>query len=314
MAKDLGARIRAIPVGLAYAAMAAFLFSLMSLLVKLASQRLPTTEIVLARSIVGTIMGYWMLRAARVPIWGNRKGLLLFRGLAGFGALMSFFYVLGRLPLAEATVLFYTAPVFTAVTAAIFLGERMGPLEILGFAFCLVGVVLVAQPEFFFGGASQGHSLFAIAVGLLGAMSGGAAFAAVRELRKTEHHLVVVFYFPVISLLLCVPLMAGNVVVPTATGWLLLIGIGVVMQIAQIFLTKALNLEKTTRAMSVSYLQILFAAQWGILFLGELPNVLSIAGAVLVIAGTVVVTRHSSPSPEQKAEESPSYLSKAARV
>ena len=50
------------------------------------------------------------------------------------------------------------------------------------------------------------------------------------------------------------------------------------------------NLEKTARAMSVSYLQILFAALWGFLFLSEIPNVLCILGALLVIAGTIVAT------------------------
>ena len=270
--------------------LAAFFFSVMTLLVKFAAQRLPAIELVMARSIVGVVMGYWMLRAAGVGLWGTRKDLLIFRGLAGTGALFCFFWALARLPLAEATVLFYTAPVFTAVMAAIFLRERLGVLEVCGLMLSLVGVVLVAQPEFLFGGSSHDHSMAAIAVGLVGAFMGGCAYVTVRKLRKTEHHLVVVFYFPLVSVVACGPLVATEMLVPTPTEWLLLIGIGVFTQIAQIYFTKSLNLEKATRAMSVSYLQILFAASWGLLFLDEMPNGLCVLGALLIIGGTLAAT------------------------
>lgn len=155
----------------------------------------------------------------------------------------------------------------------------------------LIGVALVAQPEFLFGGASHGHDIVAVAVGILGAALGACAYVTVRKLRETEHHLVVVFYFPLVSVVACAPMVIPDMLVPTPTEWLLLIGIGVCTQIAQIYLTKSLNLEKASRAMSVSYVQILFSAQWGLMFLGEIPNGLCILGALMVVAGTLVATR-----------------------
>ncbi len=141
------ARRRAVPKGLQFMVLAAFFFSVMTLLVKFAGNRLPTTELVMARSVVGVVMGYWMLRAARIGLWGQRRGLLIFRGLAGTGALLCFFWALARLPLAEATVLFYTSPIFTAVLAAIFLRESLRLLEIVGIVISLLALRLWRSPS-----------------------------------------------------------------------------------------------------------------------------------------------------------------------
>ena len=271
--------------------LAAFFFSLMALLVKMAGQRLPTAEMVLARSVVAVVLSYGMLRRARVAPWGQRKGLLIFRGLAGFAGLLCMFYALTKLPLADATVIVYTNPVFTAILAALFLREMMGAREVLGLLLSLAGVVLVAQPAFLFGADADSLDLFAVGIALLGAIFASAAYVSVRKLGETEHYLVVVFYFPLVATPASIPFMISEALWPTPAEWLMLLGIGVITQIAQVYLTKGLHTEKAGRAMSMSYVQILFAALWGFLFFSEVPDLLSIAGALLVVAGTVVVAR-----------------------
>ncbi len=291
MLQTIAGKTPRIPTGLRYMVVAAFFFSLMGLLVKLAGQRLPSAEMVLARSVVALVLSYGMLRRAHVAPWGHRKGLLVFRGLAGFLGLLCIFYALTKLPLADATVLQYTNPVFTAILAALFLKEAMDRREALGLLFSLGGVVLVAQPSFLFGVATDSLDLFAVGIALLGAVFAAIAYVTVRQLRKTEHHLVVVFYFPLVATPASVPVMIPDALWPTPLEWLLLLGIGVVTQIAQVYLTKGLHTEKAGRAMSMSYVQIVFAAIWGFLFFSEVPNPLSIVGALLVVAGTVVVAR-----------------------
>jgi drug/metabolite transporter (DMT)-like permease len=69
----------------------------------------------------------------------------------------------------------------------------------------------------------------------------------------------------------------------------------VVTQIAQVYLTKGLHREQAARAMSISYVQILFAATWGVIFFDELPAPLGIAGAVLVVLGAVLVNWKRRP-------------------
>lgn len=276
-------------------ALAAFFFSLMSLLVKVAGQRLPSSELVMGRSIVSLVISYAMLKRVRVNPWGERKGLLAVRGLLGFGGLLCFFYAIPRLPLADVTVIQFTNPVFTALLAALLLKERLHRAILLSIGLSLSGVLLIAQPAFLFGEQVAPLDLDAVGIALAGAVFAALAYTAVRKLRETEHPLVVVFYFPLVSIPACIPILAPVFVWPTPIEWLMLLGIGVLTQIAQVFLTRGLHLETAGRATSVSYLQILFAAAWGMIFFAEFPDALSIVGAALVITGLLLTARAKKP-------------------
>lgn len=281
--------------GLHFMVAAAFFFSLMSLLVKLAGRRLPSSEIVFARSAVSLVVSWVLVRRARISLWGKRRSLLLLRGLAGFCALLCFFYAVTRLPLAHVTVIHFTNPVFTAVFAAVFLGETLGWRDGLGLGTSLGGVLLVAQPEFLFGRQLAGVDLLAVGLALTGSMLSAIAYISVRKLRETDHPLVVVFYFPLLATPLSIPIMAPSAIWPTPVEWTMLIGIGLVTQIAQVCLTKGLHSEPAGRAMAVGYVQIVFAALWGVLFFDEFPNTLGMVGAVLVVGGTLLVGRRWRP-------------------
>jgi len=277
--------------GLHYMVATAFCFSLMSLIVKLLGKRLPTSEIVFVRCAVTLVLSYFMVRAAGVPIWGNRKFFLVLRGLAGFCALFCFFHAVTRLPLADVTVIHFTNPVFTAILAAVFLGERLGRRELIGLPLCLAGVAFVAQPAFLFGEGARNLDMSAVAVALAAAICSSVAYTTVRGLRGTDDPLVVVFYFPLVATPASVPFMIGNSVWPTPFEWLLLVAVGAVTQMGQVFLTRGLHLERAGRATSMSYVQVIFAAAWGFLFFHEVPNSLSIAGAALILVGMLLASR-----------------------
>lgn len=279
------------PKGLRYMALAAFFFSLMSLLVKVAGQRLPSSELVMGRSVVSLVISWWMLRRGGISPWGERKGLLTVRGLVGFGGLLCFFYAIPRLPLADVTVIQFTNPAFTALFAALLIRERITRAVVVSIGLSLSGVMLIAQPSVLFGAGADPLNLEAVGVALVGAVFAALAYTTVRKLRETEDPLVVVFYFPLVSIPACVPILAPVAVWPTPLEWLLLLGIGVLTQIAQIFLTQGLHNEPAGRATSVSYLQILFAALWGYLFFGEVPDALTVLGALLVVSGILVAAR-----------------------
>jgi drug/metabolite transporter (DMT)-like permease len=280
-----------IPPGIRYMAAAALFFSVMSLLVKSAGQRLPVQEVVLARSSVGAALSWHSLRRRGVPLWGQRRGLLLVRGLLGYAGLSCFFYALVHLPLAEATVIQYTNPVFTALLAVVFLSEHIRPRDLLLVGVSLGGVVLMARPEFLFGGATQSLDPVAVAVALAGAIFSAGAYVTVRNLSRTEDPVVIVFYFALVATVGSVPLTALDPVLPTPGEWLALAGIGVVTQIAQVFLTKGLREERAGRAMAVAYMQIVFAALWGLIFFAEFPDLWGILGALVIILSTAGLAR-----------------------
>jgi drug/metabolite transporter (DMT)-like permease len=280
-----------IPRGIRYMAAAAFFFSVMSLLVKAAGQRLPVQEVVLARSSVGALMSWHSLRRRGIPVWGERRGLLLLRGLLGYGALSCFFYALVHLPLAEATVIQYTNPVFTALLAVVFLAEHIRPRDLFLTLASLAGVVLMARPAFLFGGLGERLDPVAVGVALAGAILSAAAYVTVRRLGRTEDPVVIVFYFALVATAGSIPLTAANPVLPLGWEWLALIGIGVVTQAAQVFMTLGLREERAGRAMAVGYMQIVFAALWGLIFFAEFPDAWGGAGALVIIAATSLLAR-----------------------
>jgi drug/metabolite transporter (DMT)-like permease len=153
--------------------LAALGFSVMSALVKLAGQRLPTEQIVLARGVVTLVMSIWAIRRAGISPWGQRRGMLFLRGLFGFCALFCYFYTVTHLPLADAVVLHFSNPILSAIAAALILKERFGRADVFAAIACACGVVLVARPTFLFGGAPLDP--FAIGLALAGAVFSAAA-------------------------------------------------------------------------------------------------------------------------------------------
>jgi drug/metabolite transporter (DMT)-like permease len=275
--------------GLWYMAAGAFFFAVMSLLVRLAGARLPAHQIVLARAVVSLALTWGGLVRAGVSPLGRQRRLLLLRGGFGFGALVCFYYALVHLPLADATVIQYTNPVFTALFAAWFLAERMGRREVAAVVASMGGVLLVARPGFLAGGAAL--PALPVAVALAGAVLSGAAYTTVRRLAQTEHPLVIIWYFAALSTVASLPLLVLEAVAPTPVEWVLLAGVGLTTQLGQVSITKGLALERAGPALAVAYLQIVFAAALGWGVLRETPDLWTGVGAFLVVASTLLLAR-----------------------
>ena len=288
-------------LGLRYMALSALFFSLMSLIVKLAGEQMNSQQIVLARAVVALVLSWGALRRLGISPWGARehRRLLVMRGLFGFTALSCFYYVVTVLPLADATVIQYTNPVFVALFAAIFLKERLSARQLVGLVVSLSGVVLIAQPSFLFGAREVARlPPFAVGVALLGAIISAAAYTTVRALSGKAHAMVVVFYFPLIATPLAIPTAIPVLSMPDAWGWFLLLSVGVCTQIAQVFMTRGLHLERAGPATSITYLQIVFAYIWGMMIFGERPTLLSLAGSLLVVGSSLAVALSRSKNPE----------------
>ena len=269
----------------------AFFFSLMSLFVKLVGQSLPSQEVVLGRGIVTLVLSYVALRVAGINPAGHRTGLLALRGVVGYAAVSAFFYGVIHLPLAEATVIHYTNPVFTSVIAAIFLREPIRAGDAKCLLLSLTGVVLITRPVFLFGDATSALDPVGLAASLAGAVLAAAAYVMIRFLAATEHELVIVLWFGVIGTLGAIPGTAVDFVLPTGWLWAGLLAVGLTTHAAQIFLTRGLALVPAGRAMTISYVQILFATMWGIIFFGETPDAWLFLGAALIVASTISLRR-----------------------
>ena len=245
------------------------------------------TEIVLARSVISIMLTGVGLRMAGVNPLGNKRGLLLARGLAGSLALLCFFEAVTSLPLASATVLQYTYPTFTAGAAWILLAEPLRRRIGLAVAVGWIGVVLVIQPQWI-GDGTATLALIPVLLGLAGALCTALAYVCVRKLSVTEHPLVIILYFPLVSIPISLPGVIQQGVMPSGLDWLWLIGVGVLTQLGQIWVTRGLSCLPAARATSLNYVQVVFAATWGWIWFHETVNVLTLAGAALVLMASCI--------------------------
>ncbi|MEM7050349.1 MAG: DMT family transporter [Acidobacteriota bacterium] len=269
----------------------AFWFSVMSALVKVAGERLPSQEIVLARAIVSLVLSYALVRRAGVSPWGNQPAWLLLRGLCGFLGLTCFYYAVTQLPLAETTVIQYLHPMLTALFAAWFLGEVVRSSLVFSLALSLVGVLAVARPSFLFGAAAADLPPLALAAAGGGALFSAFAYVLVRRLSGSEHSMVIILYFPLVTVPLALPWVWQHGVWPHGFEWLILLGVGIATQLGQVYLTRGIRLLPAGKATSLSYLQVAFAGLWGMLFFAEVPDGWFFVGAALILAGAFVSAR-----------------------
>lgn len=273
--------------GALYMILAAFSFSVMAAFVKVSGHHLPSQEIVLFRSIIIWVITAVMIKRLHLPLWGNNKKLLFLRGLTGFCGLSVFYFTLTQIPISDSTTIQYTSPLFTALLAVFILKERSSPGQWLFFLLAFAGIVFIVRP---------GYSIytFPALLGLVGAFFSGLAYNLVRKLRETDHPLNIILYLPTVSIVFSIPMVIHNFVMPVGIDWLVLLAIGISTQIAQIFLTKSLHFETAARATNVSYVSIIFATMFGLIFWGEIPDWRTGIGAALVIIAVVQIAREKN--------------------
>ena len=269
-------------------------FSLMGVCVKAVGGRIPVAEVVLARSAVSLLLSIVMLRQAQLNPWGHRRVLLVLRGVIGTGALLCVFAALAQLPLAAATVLQYLQPTFTALLAWLLLGERVGPRILLAALLGWLAVVVLSNPmelAALLGAAATPLPAAGVLLAIAGAVLSACAYVSVRALGRTEHPLVIVFYFPLVGLVLTTPLVLLQPVWPTAWEALALVGVGLFTQLGQLGVTNGLLGLPAARATALSYGQVPLAALWGWLFFSEALDPDTALAAALVLAATLLSLR-----------------------
>ncbi len=252
---------------------------------------LPALEIIFFRSIFSIGASYVALRRLGVAPFGNNHRLLISRGSTGALALICYFVALQHLPLATAVTVQYLAPIFTAVFGIWLVREPVRAWQWAFFGLSFGGVLLVQQggPAVVAGatgggGAGPAGRMF-LGIGVLGALVSGLSYNAIRKLRGREHPLVIVFYFPLISLPIAAVACLFRWHTPQGTDWLWLLACGAFTQGAQITMTRAYQMERLSRVAPLNYLGMFYALGLGYLFFGEAFGPLAFGGMALVLLG-----------------------------
>lgn len=262
-------------------------FALMAACVKKAAgYGIPFLEIVAARSVVSLAISYADVRRKGLSPWGTHRALLMARGGIGALALICVYYAITTLPLAEATLLQYMHPLFTALLGLLLLREGIQFSTVVCIALSLTGLVVMVQPDVLAGSAPALPRL-SVLVALAGAFGSAIAYVLVRRLSQREDASVIIFYFPLIALPLSLALPGGDFVVPGLEALVLLLLVGIFTQVGQVGLTHAMRFESAGKAAAYSYVQVIFAVVLGWVVFGEIPSAWTWLGGSLIIAGAL---------------------------
>jgi drug/metabolite transporter (DMT)-like permease len=258
-------------------------FSIMGAMLKLASTHgFNAPELVFYRSVFSLpVVLFWVLKRENLRILRpNRPMAHVWRGLMGIVSMGLTFQALILLPLAEATAINFTAPIFATILSFLVLREEVGihrwSAVILGF----IGVLVVAQPT----GASL--PLLGIAVALGAAFGQASVTTTLRHLQRSEHISTIVFWFAVSGIV------AGGLAMPffgqwhDAAGYVFVIAGGLAGGIGQLFMTSSLRAPIAVIA-PFDYLQIVAATAFGWLLFSDVPTLSTTAGAGLIAASGI---------------------------
>jgi len=295
-------------LGVSCLAISAVIFSLMSLLVSTLSETLPAFQIVWARCVIQFSCAAASCRFYDVKILGprDRRPWLLLRGSLGFTGFTCYYYAMSQLTLADATTIFFTAPLYTGILGYLFLKERISKFDIACTLVSVCGVIMIVRPPFIFGADSgdgsedsgsdrtsntgTAHTAGVIAA-IMGSLFSACVYIAIRKVGPGVHPLVLVGYMGLVGMFIA-PLLSiiqPFELPPTAEAWLGLIGVGLISFIGQIFFNKGVQLEKAGPASMIRNLDVAFSFMWQITIQGIHPHTWSVIGAIIISASVVVM-------------------------
>jgi drug/metabolite transporter (DMT)-like permease len=255
-------------------------FALMNVFVKQLSH-LPAMEIVFFRCLISLVACFYGLRYTNADWLGNNRLLLILRGTFGTIALYTFFLTIQNVPLANAVTIQYLSPIFTTIIAIFLLGERVLKLQWLFYALAFIGVLVIK-------GFDPNFPVFYFITGIASAFFSGLAYNLVRSLKVSEHPLVIVLHFQIVGVIAGAVFSIFNWVTPQGIDWLYLLLTGILTQIGQVNLTRALQAEKIANVSILNYAGIIYALLFGWFIFGETYTPQTIIGIGLVVAGVIM--------------------------
>lgn len=260
-------------------------FAVMMALVRLVSADIHPFEAAFFRNLIGLLLlapwlaftGIGVLHAGRLPIHLLRSGL-------GLGAMLLLFTALSRLPLAEATALTFTAPLFATIGAALVLGERVRRRRWAATCVGFLGALIVLRPGV---AVVSPASFFALAAAVFIA----AAMLSIKSLSKTEHPNAIVL---IMGLIMTPASLLPAAFVwtwpsPATWGWLLLMGLAAT--IGQVCLTRAFAAAEASAVLPIDFARLVFVSVLGYVIFGEVPDLWTWVGGALIITSTAYIAQ-----------------------
>lgn len=271
--------------GIIFIIIAAFGFSGMSLFVKLSGD-LPAFQKAFFRNFVALIFIFFVILKNKEGFIPDKKSIpdILLRSIFGTVGLVCNFYAIGYLNLSDANMLNKLSPFFSILFSFLILKEKPNFVQLLGVAAAFLGSVLIIKPGF------DNPAVIPAIAGLIGGMGAGIAYTFVRRLGfKKENGNRIIFWFSLFSCAVCFPLMIISFKPMSVLQTVNLIFAGIFACIGQLGITRAYMYAPAKEISVYDYTQVIFAAVLGYFVFGDLPDILSISGYLMIIGAGIAM-------------------------
>lgn len=268
--------------GILYIICAGFFFACMTFFVRLAGD-LPTMQKAFFRNAVAVMIAVIMLARSEGGFQIKRSSWpgLFMRSFFGTVGLICNFYAVDHLNIADANILNKLSPFFAILMSYFILKEKANKVEWLCVVAAFTGALFVVKPSF-------SMEFVNAMVGVLGGFGAGIAYTFVRKLGKQgERGPVIVMVFSAFSCICTLPFFIFQYEPMSAKQWIILILAGCSAAGGQIFITKAYTKAPAKEISVFDYTQVIFAALLGFVFLGQIPDWMSVVGYVIIIGSAV---------------------------
>jgi len=273
----------------------ATLFALMALCTRLASARIPGPQIALVRFALGMVIVAAVRALGRIDLRPRHWRWLGARGLFGGLAVVAYFGCIQHVGVGIATLLNYTAPVWSLLFSWALLGERPRANAVAAMVLALAGVVLVA------GHSGSLAADFWQGAGVFSAISSGIAVTSIRAVRRpsasglpSEGSWTVFASFTTLGFLATLPFVVGRWVQPAPREWAIIFAVGAISIAGQLLMTHALEHITAPSSGIISQLTVVLALAGGLLFFDERLSTRAVVGSVLTMAGVVWIVLSAS--------------------
>jgi drug/metabolite transporter (DMT)-like permease len=265
-----------------------FIFTCNGVMIRLLSEQVESVQTAFFRAFFSVVLLLPMIASGRVKPWhSQRKVGHFWRTVMGTTSMVLGFYAVSMLPLADATALGFSQPLFSVCVAALVVGEtvrwRRWSATIVGF----IGVLVMVRPG---AGSLQPGALVALANAFTVALS----ILLVRRLSDSEAPLMILTQFAIWSTLLLALPAIWVWRWPDAWGWALGVGVSASATIGQYFWVQAFKAGEMSAVAPFEYLRLPFAVFMGWLIWGQMPELWTYVGAAIVIASALYIAQREA--------------------
>ncbi|MBT6634452.1 MAG: DMT family transporter [Gammaproteobacteria bacterium] len=263
-------------------------FSIMVIFIRKASENLHILEVVFFRNLLAFIVMLPLLTSTGLAaIKMNNTKLFLMRGFFGAIGMLAGFTCLTLIPLAQATAISFSKPIFITIGAAIFLGEIIKARRIAAIIIGIIGMLIIVQPGV--------NSLsFGIMLAIIAALAHSVNALIVKKLTLTDSPQAIVTWMVIILIPITFIPAVAVWQWPSLETWLYLWGIAIVGTLAHFSWTKSYTMAEITSLESIEFIKLPIMALFGWMIFSEIPGTWTWIGGSIIFLSTIYISRREA--------------------